>query len=103
MSLEQAYGAISMEGIAEYGPSFQVINSLHLSVADNTYLGRLEYDNDAWSRQGGCLGVQLIDGLFQMALLLPCKDPETVYYAGGFQVCEQAKLAITGLLWPPPL
>lgn len=46
----------------------------------------MEFDNDAWSVQGGSFGIQLMDAMYQMLFLLPSHDPQIVVYAGGFEV-----------------
>lgn len=46
----------------------------------------MEFDNDAWSAQGGSFGIQLMDAMYQMLFLLPSHDPQIVVYAGGFEV-----------------
>jgi len=85
-SQEQFYGIVNEDGRCEYGPSFQVVQSVHGDLSANTYLGRLYFDSQSWSAQGGCYGVQLLDGLFQIPLSLPSHDPQLVAYAGGFEV-----------------
>jgi len=85
-SQEQFYGIVNEEGRCEYGPSFQVVQSVYGDLASYTYLGRLKYDSQSWAKQGGCYGVQLLDGLFQVPLILPSSDPQLVAYAGGFEV-----------------
>lgn len=85
-SKEQFYGAVMMEGIVEYGSSFQVLESLHRSYKDNTFFARLSFDHDAWAEQNGCFGVQLIDGLFHVPYFMESPDAEVVRYAGGFKV-----------------
>lgn len=36
--------------------------------SQDTYVARLEFDHDAWRAQGGVMGVQLLDGLFQVGI-----------------------------------
>jgi hypothetical protein len=83
---EHFYGMVNKEGLAEYGPSFQVVTSLHGNFAEDTFLGCIEFDSEAWARQGGLYGVQLLDALYQLPFLLPSHDPSIVAYAGGFEV-----------------
>ena len=85
---EHAYGIINKEGLSEYGPSFQVISSMHGNLVDDTYLTVVEFDSIEWGRQGGSFGIQLLDALYQLLFLLPSHDPQIVVYAGGFDVAH---------------
>jgi len=85
---EHAYGIINREGLSEYGPSFQVISSMHGNLVDNTYLSVVEFDSVEWGRQGGSFGIQLLDALYQLLFLLPSHDPQIVMYAGGFDAAH---------------
>lgn len=83
---EQFYGILNQEGIAEYGPSFQVVQSLHGNLGADTYFAEIKFHSQDWVNQGGCLGIQLMDSLFQIPLALPTHDCSAVAYAGGFEV-----------------
>lgn len=85
---EHAYGIINKEGLSEYGPSFQVISSMHGNLVDDTYLSVVEFDSAEWGRQGGSFGIQLLDALYQVLFLLPSHDPQIVVYAGGFDAAH---------------
>jgi len=87
-STEHAYGIINKEGLSEYGPSFQVISSLHGNEVDDTFLCVVEFDNVEWNRQGGSFGIQLLDAMYQLLFLLPSHDPQIVVYAGGFEAAH---------------
>ena len=79
------YGNITVDGVLDYGKSFRTVRSLHHDVARGTYLACMEFDTDAWTKQGGCLGVPIIEGLYQMPLLVAEEDPERAWFAGGFK------------------
>lgn len=83
---EQFYGILNQEGIAEYGSSFQVVQSLHGNLGADTYFAELKFDCQGWADQGGSVGVQLMDSFFQIPLALPSHDCLAVAYAGGFEV-----------------
>lgn len=77
-----------------------MVSSLHGNFAKDTYLATLDFDHDAWTRQGGCFGVQLLDSLFQIGFLLPSHDPMIVTYAGGFEVREAHTTTTTASCLP---
>lgn len=83
--------------MAEYGPSFQVVQSVHANTVEDTYFAVLDFDSHGWALKGGSFGYQLLDGLFQVCFVLPTFDPQIVAYAGGFEVSASilyARIAI---------
>ena len=96
---EHVYGIINQEGLAEYGPSFQVVTSFHGNMVDDTYLGVVEFDSKAWGRRGGNFGVQLLDALYQILFLLPSHNPQIVMYAGGFESAHFVRKPTTNKLF----
>jgi hypothetical protein len=60
-------------------------------------LGKLNYDNEAWQKQGGVFGVQLLDSLLHQTLILATHS--AVYYAGGFDACHFLRAPATKELY----
>ena len=77
-------GMVNIEGVAYYGPSFQVIKEVRVNLDRSRVVATLQFDHEQWSRRGGVFGVQLIDGIFQLCFLNPFLPSGNVSYAGGF-------------------
>lgn len=64
-------------------------------MVEDTFLGTLEFDSQAWIKKGGHYGYQLLDGLYQIPFLLPSYDPQIVAYAGGFEVSNHNSILLS--------
>ena len=72
------------EGVAHYGPSFQVVDEVRRNLDGSSVVASLHFDHDQWSGRGGVYGVQLLDGILQLCFLNPYVPSGYVMYAGGF-------------------
>ena len=96
-STENFYGTHCVEGQMEYLESFQLVESVHVDPKTMSILGKLNYDNEAWEKQGGVLGVQLLDSLLHQTLILATHS--AIYYAGGFDACHFLRAPATKELY----
>ena len=80
------YNIINEDGVAEYGPSFQVINDVRVRADGSSFLATMEFDHEQWMNRGGIFGVPLLDGILQLSILNPYIPSGNVGYAGGFEL-----------------
>lgn len=80
------YTLVNQEGIAHYGPSFQVVDEVRRNFDGSSVVASLHFGHDQWSGRGGVYGVQLLDGIFQLCYLNPYMTSGFVVYAGGFDL-----------------
>lgn len=78
------YTLVNDEGVAHYGPSFQVVDEVRRNLDGSSVVASLHFDHDQWSGRGGVYGVQLLDGILQLCFLNPYVPSGYVMYAGGF-------------------
>ena len=96
-STENFYGTHCVEGQMEYLETFQLVESVHVDPKTMSILGKLNYDNEAWEKQGGVMGVQLLDALLHQTLILATHS--AIYYAGGFDACHFLRAPATKELY----
>lgn len=96
-STENFYGTHCVEGVMEYLESFQLVETVHVDPKTMSILGKLNYDNETWQKQGGVFGVQLLDSLLHQTLILATHS--AVYYAGGFDACHFLRAPATKELY----
>lgn len=96
-SKENFYGTHCVEGVMEYMESFQLVDTVHVDPKTMSILGKITYDNEVWQKQGGVIGVQLLDALLHQTLILATHS--AIYYAGGFDAAHFLRLPKGKDLW----
>jgi hypothetical protein len=67
-SADSFYGSVNVEGLMEYGKSFRCVQSIHRDPARETMWHKLDFDQGAVDREGGCYSPQMLDCCLQVFL-----------------------------------
>jgi hypothetical protein len=94
---ESFYQAYTTEGTNEYSEGFQLTTGLWLDPLGLTYLARLEYDSEAWVKEGGFFAMELLDSVTHLSLCQASRN--VISYAGGYEAGHFLRTPTTRELW----
>jgi hypothetical protein len=72
-----------MTGLNDYSKDFQLVQTAHMDLKSNTFLVKIEINNEPWEREGGIYAPELLDCVSHSGLLV--SPPTSTWFAGGYE------------------